>query len=62
MQEHCFKCLSAVPEREGYENSVGETLCNDCYRVMFAHDATSSLPEFAQSALQSLIQDPRSLA
>ena len=51
-----------MPEREGYENSVGETLCNDCYRVMFAREATTTLPEFAQSALQSLVQDPRSLA
>jgi hypothetical protein len=62
MQEHCFKCLSAVPEREGYENSVGETLCNECYRVMFATKTASRLPEFAHAALQSLVRDPRSLA
>ena len=59
MREQCVKCLRPVSEREGYENSVGETLCDDCYRVMFARKAASQLPEFAQSALDSLVAGNR---
>src|SRR4051794_14849799 len=39
MAEHCLRCLKPVAERDGYENRVGETLCNGCYHQLWRQKA-----------------------
>ena len=63
MRAHCLHCLKPLAERDGYENSVGETLCNPCYAELWRDKADQPAQSLVEAALQALrITRPRELA
>lgn len=55
-------CLKGVPERDGYENSVGETLCNGCHAELWRQKADQPAQTLVEAAMQALRITRRSVA
>ena len=55
-------CLRPLADRDGYENSVGETLCNDCFAELWKSKADEPVLSLVESALQALHVSTRSIA
>lgn len=36
MSHSCVKCMTSVGERDGYENSIGEAICNPCFQLLWS--------------------------
>ncbi len=49
-----MKCLSSVPDDDGYQNSIGETLCNGCYMELWGPKlvAVPTIEEWALNGLE----------
>ena len=49
-----MKCLASVPDDDGYENSIGETLCDGCFVELWGHKikAAPTIEEWALNALE----------
>ena len=61
--ERCMRCLKGLRERDGYENSVGETLCDDCYGQLWRAKADRPAQGLVEAAMQALhVTRPRTLA
>jgi hypothetical protein len=55
-------CLTGVPERDGYENSVGETLCNGCHAQLWRQKADQPAQTLIEAAFHALRITRRSVA
>ena len=55
-------CLKPLADRDGYENSIGETLCNDCFGELWKRKAETPAQSLVESAMQALHVSRRSLA
>ena len=55
-------CLATVPERDGFENSVGETLCNGCHAELWRLKADVPAQTLVEAAMQALRITRRSVA
>ena len=62
MTDRCIKCSAPVPEDDGYENSIGETMCNTCYVELFNAKAVPPAPTIEEWALNALDKMRSSLA
>ena len=62
VSEHCVHCLKPLADRDGYENSLGETLCDACYGELWKRKADQPAQSLVESAMQALRVSRRSLA
>jgi hypothetical protein len=55
-------CLRPISDRSGYENSIGETLCNPCYLTMWSKSEKRKLPQLGWPSVGPVANDRRSVA
>ena len=48
---HCLKDLS---DRDGFENSAGETLCDDCFHELWRQKADEPAQSLVETAMRVL--------
>ena len=62
MSQRCITCLSPVNDRAGYENSVGETLCDGCFGILWSRKRAEPKPSLAEATMRALHEHRGSLA
>jgi hypothetical protein len=55
-------CLRSLGDRDGFENSSGETLCNGCFHELWREKADMPAQSLVETALAALRVKQRSLA
>lgn len=49
-----MRCLKQMSERDGFENSSGETLCNGCYHELWREKADGPAQSLVEMAMKVL--------
>ena len=59
--DRCIKCMVPVAADDGYENSVGEAMCNECHAELWAAKIVAPAPTIEEWALNALEKARNSL-